>query len=85
MNHAFTGDARVFSTPFLAKLVESVNTASLVACEDAPAVEGEAVSIREGLIAHSYPEYSPGGGEVGDEEMKIGQFQGGTIFVSQLK
>jgi hypothetical protein len=30
--------------------VASVDTASVVACEDAPAVEGEAVSTGEGLI-----------------------------------
>ena len=38
---------RVFSTPFPAKLVAS---ASVVACEDAPAVEGEAVSTVVGLV-----------------------------------
>jgi hypothetical protein len=62
----------VFSTPFPAKLVASVDTASVVACEDAPAVEGEAVSIREGLT-HT----QEGGGE--EPEMKISQFiKGGT-------
>ena len=38
---------RVFSTPFLAKLVAS---ASVVACEDAPAVEGEDASTGVGLV-----------------------------------
>ena len=46
---------RVFSTPFPAKLVTSVDTASVVACEDAPAVEGEAVSTGVGLA--TVPEF----------------------------
>ena len=68
---------RVFSTPFPAKLVAS---ASVVACEDAPAVEGEAVSTGVGLVIVPDSGSSRGMEEVRGchASSKIGQFAGGT-------
>ena len=63
---------RVFSTPFLAKLLAS---ASVVACEDAPAVEGEDASTGVGLV--TVPEC---GSSRGMEEAIIWC---GVIFVRQ--